>query len=94
MTIYTKLIAASFALMVAGCDKEPIRSEQTINAEIRADLLTVIDGCKIWRFTDGGHRRYFARCHDGSRGVSAEWDENCGKACVMHKDSTVLGERP
>lgn len=82
------------ALLLVGCAKDPISSTRTPNSNVRADLLTVIDGCNIWRFYDVGEYRYFARCSDGAIGVSQKVQRNCGKNCTESVEASTIGDGP
>ena len=65
---------------LAGCANEPIEQSQTNNPAIRISLLFEHDGCRVYRFADAGHSRYFVKCASGSGTVS--WNEYCGKGCT------------
>jgi hypothetical protein len=69
---------ACIGAMLAACDKPPISTSTTDNAQIKVDRLFEHDGCTVYRFFDDGVR-YFVKCSDGSS--RTEWTEtyNCGK---------------
>lgn len=54
------IITALFALF--GCKKEAISSEKTKINNIELELLFEKDGCKMYRFNDGGRNVYWATC--------------------------------
>lgn len=62
-------------LMIVGCSKKPVSTEQTNNNEFQVELLFTHDGCKVFRFYDG-YTRYFTNCD------STSWTEGCGKGCT------------
>jgi hypothetical protein len=70
------------AMLVAGCGEPApaLVSRQTDNQHFKVDKLFTQDGCTVYRFTDGGYRRYFARCEAATSSV--QWSENCGKNCT------------
>jgi hypothetical protein len=70
-------------LALAGCDKEPVRSERTDNTEIQVDDLFTHRGCTVSRFYDGGRAHYFADCRGA---VTTTRVETCGKGCTRRRD--------
>lgn len=56
------IIIIAFALTLFGCRENPIERIETSNSEIKVDLLFEHDGCKIYRFNDGGHDVYWSDC--------------------------------
>ena len=50
--------------LLAACDK-PAESSVSAGVGFVVDRLFVHDGCTVYRFSDGGSKRYFARC-DGA----------------------------
>jgi hypothetical protein len=62
------------------------------NPEIRVELLFEVDGCKVYRFYDGGTPRYFTKCNDSSSS-SVGWTESCGKHCVIYSENVTNYER-
>jgi hypothetical protein len=88
------LFALSAALLVASCGAEPIERSATGNADVGAGLLAVVDGCRIWRISDGSARNvYFANC--SGRAQRVEWEERrpCGgKGQTCPYPVTMLGE--
>ena len=77
-----KLILA--LLILSGCVREGIRKEITNNAEFELTLLFEKDGCKVYRFYDGGYYRYFTNCKG-----SVQWNESCGKSCTKSMEITT-----
>ena len=66
------------ALASSGCLAQPIMTTQTSNPGIQVDLLFEHDGCRMYRFMDGGYH-YFARC-DGMGPSATVLPDKCGKA--------------
>lgn len=73
-----KTIAAIIISLIAivGCTKQA-ESTVAVGLEFKVDKLFTVDGCTVYRFTDGGYNRYFTNCHG-----SASWNESCGKNCT------------
>lgn len=76
---------AALGLMAAiliGCDSNPISTEPTNNSEVKVELMFEHEGCRVYRFYDGGYPIYYTKC-DGSYSA-AMWDEphTQGKAVV------------
>jgi hypothetical protein len=81
-----KWLALIAALALAGCATAPIRQAETGNPGRSADLIAVVDGCKIWRIYDL-HYVYFARCPNG---VARTETETGGK--YSHRVEVVADE--
>lgn len=49
-------------LALSGCNNEhpPTRTVQAGNFKV--DMLFKVDGCRVYRFDDGGYTRYFSNC--------------------------------
>ncbi len=48
-------------LVVAGCQKQA-ESSTHAGLEFKVDKLFTVDGCTVYRFSDGGYPRYFTNC--------------------------------
>ncbi len=64
------IIVAVF--IFAGCGKDPIKTANTNNKEIKVEIMFEYDGCRMYRFDSGGRNIYYARC--GSD-VTTSWTE-------------------
>ncbi len=51
-------------LLLIGCENKPVATTQSSNTKVPVDLLFEHDGCKVYRFEDGGYPRYYAKCSD------------------------------
>jgi hypothetical protein len=71
------------ALTSMGCSGDPLRVSMTNNAQYSVGLLFENDGCRVYRFNDGGHK-YYTDC----RGETA-WTESCGKACTRNMNNST-----
>lgn len=83
-TIITIFAIATMAL-TSGCYNDPISSHPTNNHNFNVELLFEIDGCKVYRFDDGGYK-YFTTCKG-----SVSWDETDDETTInMDNQTTVL----
>lgn len=57
-----KLLIVTLIGIISGCASEPIETTQSNNGNIRLDLLFEQDGCKMYRFADGGRYIYWSPC--------------------------------
>ena len=77
----TKTAIALYAMLavvlLSGCLKEGQQTEQTTNGEFKVELLFEKDGCKIYRFTDGGHAVYWTNCRGK---VESVYQQSSGKS--------------
>ncbi len=70
-------------LFLAGCAKESISSEITEGNDINIELLFEKDGCKMYRFRDGGRYIYWSNC-EGKTQYSYSTSTNAGKNITTH----------
>ena len=80
------------ALTVAGCNKAPEYSAPA-GREFVVDKLFTHEGCTVYRFSDGGYSRYFAKCGEDSVTAHTEWRETCGKNCFRQREITTSNMR-
>lgn len=59
---------------LSSCEKEAKEKVLTNNPSFNLELLFEVDGCKVYRFVDGGRSRYFTTCQG-----SVSWNEDDGK---------------
>lgn len=58
-----KLLAFWFILMLfSSCVRDPKEIMKTDNQSYDVELLFEVDGCKVYRFWDHGHK-YFTTCN-------------------------------
>lgn len=67
-------------LLLVGCHADPIETRSSDNPKVPVSLLFNHEGCKVYRFADGGNYHYFARCGLEVM-VTETHTENCGKHC-------------
>ena len=61
-TVTAIAVYAMLAVVLTGCLKNGQQQEQTSNGNFNVELLFEKDGCKIYRFTDGGQAVYWTDC--------------------------------
>lgn len=66
------------ALLLLGCENEPISEVNTQNPNISVAFLFEHDGCKVYRFYDNG-ARYFVNCGNGRARTEGQHSEGAGK---------------
>lgn len=49
-------------IFISACVKPAQTCEQTTNNKITVDFLFEKDGCKVYRFIDGGYAIYYTTC--------------------------------
>lgn len=57
-----KILAITLLAALTGCAVDPISTTQTNNKQIDLTLLFENDGCKVYRFLDGGRYVYYTDC--------------------------------
>ncbi len=80
MKILLTLLLLSFIL---GCQHEAKQTVPIDNPNFQVELLFEVDSCKVYRFWDGGHARYFTTCKG-----SASWSENHGRTSTEYEIPT------
>jgi hypothetical protein len=70
-----KFLIVLAVLALTGCSK-PAETSTSVGREFVVDKLFTHEGCTVYRFSDGGNKRYFTNCSD-----STTWREGCGKNC-------------
>ena len=84
MKKYIKIALISLAICpFASCIAPAQKVMDSTNQKVKVELLFEIDGCKVYRFYDGGAVRYFSKCNSSS---SIGWMESCGKGCQQYVD--------
>jgi len=57
------LISLTLGLILfTSCKREPTEVVKTNNTNFNVELLFEVDGCKVYRFWDGGYK-YFTTCN-------------------------------
>lgn len=79
------------SMLVVGCYADAERDADGTNADVRVSLLTEADGCKIYRFRDGGRAHYFVRCGGSVTTLTGHY-ESCGKNCTRRYDEETQTE--
>jgi len=71
-------------LFMVGCNKSAKQTVETDNSSFKVELLFEVDGCKVYRFVDGGRSRYFTTCSGGT-----SWSESHGKNSTVESGITT-----
>jgi Domain of unknown function (DUF4884) len=77
--IFLMLILGLF--LGTSCKREAKEVAVTNNSSFQVELLFEVDGCKVYRFWDGGNR-YFTQCSG-----SVQWKTN-GKSPTQYEIQT------
>lgn len=67
-------------LLLSACSGKAESAAQSTNGEFQVERLFDADGCTVYRFWDGRHRRYFSKCQGATS--QTNWQESCGKSCT------------
>lgn len=80
-----RLLVALLGLLLIGCAADPVERAKTDNPDVRAEILTTVDGCRVYRLYDGNDRRiYFVRCPGSMTQTSWQVTQSTGKSAVTH----------
>lgn len=71
-----KTILAILALTLLSACGKPAETSTAVGKEFVVDKLFTHEGCTVYRFEDGGNKRYYTNCQG-----STSWQESCGKGC-------------
>lgn len=71
---------------LVSCSGKPLESRQTNNVEYSVSLLFENEGCKVYRFEDGGRWVYYTNC------TSTSYEEPCGKTSIPQQVNTYRRE--
>lgn len=83
--VLTALLIA--LLVLVACDKEGKQTVGTDNSNFSAVLLFTVDGCKVYRFYDGGAPHYFTTCQ-GSVSNTDKYGEHRIDTVIMPDTSS------
>lgn len=85
----TIILRVAFALVISvalvGCTQDPIAKHSTNNPNIEVETLFDHDGCRGYRFSDGGRTIYFTRC---GLSTNTAWYESTGKTTTYREVQT------
>lgn len=71
-------------MFLTGCVKEAKESVQ--NGNFKVELLFEQNGCKMYRFRDGGRRIYWSDC---SGKIQSDYTTRSGKHSTTHYEETI-----
>lgn len=80
LTVITFLVL----LFLLSCTKGAKEEILTNNDSFKVELLFEVEGCKVYRFIDGGRNRYFTNCQG-----AVSWAEKQGKNNTMDMEVTT-----
>lgn len=75
------------AILFAGCVHDAKESVQ--NGSFTVEFLFEQNGCKMYRFKDGGRFIYWSDCQGK---VQSDYNTRSGKTSVTHNDEAVTSE--
>jgi len=81
--LYTMLVAVLFV----GCVNDPKSEVQ--NGNFKVEFLFEQNGCKMYRFNDGGRYIYWSDCQGK---VQSDYTQSTGKSTVTHHFESVTSE--
>lgn len=84
----SQILVIAIILLLTACNREAQQVIQSSNSEIRLELLFVHDGCKVYRFVDGGRNVYWSDCRGN---MSTSYFQSQGKSGTT-KDQQSLSE--
>jgi hypothetical protein len=73
------------AVFLTACDQDPVAVSSSSNPKVPVSLLFEYDGCKVYRFYDGGYNHYYSKCENTTEAFTTI---SCGKGCT-HPESIV-----
>jgi hypothetical protein len=93
--IVATLVAVFVALLIIGLIVFAFQAVFEPSLENKAamrvpQLLSEADGCRVYRFIDGG-THYFTRCGSHVETVK-NYTESCGKACTRNRTEKLTTE--
>jgi hypothetical protein len=94
-----KIFLIILTLVSLNCFKEgqPVEVQSNPNTEspFRVEYLFSFEGCRTYRFHDGGYAIYITRCGKDKVKTTSAHTENCGKGCsrTIYRDATVEIEK-
>ena len=76
-----------------GCMTPALQQAQSNNSAVRVDYLFAHDGCRVYRFLDGGYH-YFVRCDPPTTSAATFDTRSCGKNCAVEESipTTTTGK--
>lgn len=81
------------ALCLVSCEgRVPQGATEDKGGGYQVSELFAHAGCRVYRFSDGGHWRYFVNCGGtGAVGDCSEYYQSCGKNCsrIVHDPAEV-----
>jgi hypothetical protein len=87
-------LIALFAALLCGCYHEPkaIRTDHTNNPKVDVELIIEHDGCRVYRFWDGGHWVYFVKGGEQTMWGETVSDPDGKHSHVEHRSAQTVRE--
>jgi hypothetical protein len=79
-----KYLIVILFIFLYGCSVDPEQIEKTSNQKIKVDFLFEKDGCRIYRFVDGGHCVYWTNCKG-----NLNWEQG-GKNKTQYQNEIIV----
>lgn len=80
------MAAIAAVAMLTACERSPVSTSVTNNPEVPVSYLFEHEGCRVYRFHDGGYRHYFVNC-GGTASTSSLSSRPCGKSTCQQVNS-------
>ena len=91
MSNYRNCFALAYVLLVAvllvGCVNDPKSEAQ--NGNFKVEFLFEQNGCKMYRFKDGGRYVYWSDCQGK---MQSDYTQSTGKSTVNYRFESVTSE--
>ncbi|OWP82789.1 hypothetical protein BWK59_14010 [Flavobacterium davisii] len=71
-------------LLLSSCKEEPLKTIQ--NGNFKVEYLFEQNGCKMYRFEDGGRYIYWSDCQGK---IQSDFTTNSGKHNIRHYEETI-----
>lgn len=85
-TIVVVILLSAFFI---GCDEKGRAIDQVQNGDFNLEFLFEKNGCKMYRFLDGGRYVYWSDCQGK---VQSDYTTRSGKVTVVHHEESVTSE--
>ncbi len=80
------IVLTALIVAMTACENDALRQTQSVNNNVKVDVLTEFEGIRVYRVHDGGYPIYIA-VRDGN--ITAQWRENHGKTSVERSSVTL-----
>lgn len=77
--MFSKIFLSIVVVLALGACTKKAETSTHAGREFTVDKLFTVDDCTVYRFSDAGYQRYFAKCKNSA---NTSWSESCGKGCT------------